>query len=95
MYARGVKDQTFTLGVSGLLWNHSLIMIDEETETLWNQLLGQAKRGPLEGHTLRQLPRMMTDWQTCRQLHPDTTVMALSRTTTAGSIGERRCSSSG
>ena len=83
MYARQVKDQTLTLAVSGLLWNHSLIMIDEETETLWNQLLGQAKRGPLEGHKLRQLPSMMTDWQTWRQLHPDTTVMALSRTTTA------------
>ncbi len=58
-------------------------MIDTNTRSLWSHLYGKAMRGPLEGAELEHLPSTMTDWGTWRQLHPQTTVVLLSRTTTA------------
>ena len=80
MYAREVKGKTLTFAVSGLLWNHSLVMIDSETNSLWSHLLGKAMAGELMGTQLKTLPGLMTDWKTWRERHPETTVVTLSRT---------------
>jgi len=80
VYARNVDGRPLTFAVSGMLWQRSLVMIDRETGTLWSHLLGRAMRGPLAGKELERLPAVMTDWQTWRRLHPDTTVVMLSRT---------------
>ncbi len=45
MYDRKVKDQTLTFAVSGLLWNSSLVMLDQETGSLWSHILGTCERG--------------------------------------------------
>jgi len=63
-----------------MLWNRSLVMIDSETKSLWSHLLGRAMRGPLKDAELQRLPSLMTDWQTWRKAYPDTTVLAMSRT---------------
>ena len=63
-----------------MLWNRSLVMVDRETQSLWSQLLGTAQRGTLKGAELELLPATMTDWKTWRELHPDTSVVILSRT---------------
>jgi hypothetical protein len=80
VYAREVDGKTLTLGVSGMLWNSSLVMYDKETGTLWSHILGEAKQGRLKGKQLRQLPSVMTDWQSWRTQYSDSTVAALSRT---------------
>ncbi len=80
VYARKVGDKTVTLTVSGMLWNRSLVMQDEETGSLWSHILGEAMRGPLKGRELTPIPSAMTDWKTWREGHPDTTVVMLSRT---------------
>lgn len=80
MYARDVDGKTVTLGVSGLLWNRSLVMYDRETGSLWSHILGQAMQGPLTGKELKQVPSVMTDWQSWQKQHPSSTVAALSRT---------------
>lgn len=80
MYAREIDGQTLTLAVSGMLWNDSLVMIDQETETLWSHILGEARQGPLEGKQLAQIPSVMTDWGTWRREHPESTVVVLERT---------------
>lgn len=82
MYARDVAGQTLTFGVSGLLWNRSLVMYDRETNSLWSHILGEAMQGRLQGTRLRQLPSVMTDWKTWSRDHPDTTVLWISRTST-------------
>ena len=69
-----------TLVVSGMLWNRSLVMKDLETESLWSHLLGRAMEGKLEGTALETLPSTMVDWKTWKADHPDTTVLALDRT---------------
>lgn len=80
MYARQVGDRELTFGVSGLLWEGSLIMIDQQTESLWSHLLGEAMKGPLVGEKLEVIPALMTDWETWKAKQPKTTVAILPRT---------------
>ncbi len=80
MYARDVDGKTLTLGVSGMLWEGNLIMVDQETQSLWSQMLGTAMRGPLVGTELENIPAQMTNWTTWKQKHPDTTVFIMPRT---------------
>jgi hypothetical protein len=63
-----------------MLWNRSLVMQDLETGSLWSHILGKAMAGPLKGAELDLIPAVMTDWRSWREQHPDTTVLALSRT---------------
>jgi hypothetical protein len=80
VYAREVDGKTLTFGVSGLLWNRSLVMYDKETGGYWSHILGEAKQGPLRGKRLEQIPSVMTDWKTWSREHPDGTVVLLRRT---------------
>lgn len=63
-----------------MLWNRSLVMIDQETKSLWAHLLGEAMRGPLKGEQLETIPSIITDWASWRRNHPETTVLNMSRT---------------
>ena len=72
MYARTVGQQTLTLAVSGLLWNRSLVMIDQETGSHWSHLMGTAMKGPLKGEKLEVFPSTMTDWATWRAKYVNT-----------------------
>lgn len=83
MYVRETAETDsgkFTFVVSGMLWNRSLVMKDLETESLWSHLLGKSMRGSMKGTVLETLPSTMVDWKTWRTDHPDTTVVALDRT---------------
>lgn len=80
MYARKVNGRTLTLGVSGKLWEGSLIMIDSESESSWSHMLGEAMRGPLQGEKLTPIPSVMTSWKTWKSEHPATTVCVMPRT---------------
>lgn len=79
VYSRQAKGQTLTLAVSGMLWGHNLVMVDEQTDSLWCHMLGEAMRGPLTGERLELLPAVMTDWKTWHDAHPQTTVAMLPR----------------
>jgi hypothetical protein len=37
-------------------------------------------RGPLEGEQLETIPSLMTDWESWKSRHPDTTVLSMKRT---------------
>ena len=80
MYDRRIDNLTIQLGVSGMLWNNSLVMYDKQTNTLWSHILGRAMKGPLVGKRLRRIPCVMTDWQTWTAQHPDSTVLLLHHT---------------
>ncbi len=80
MYASDVGERKLTFAVSGMLWNRSLVMIDSETKSLWSHLLGESMQGPLKGEKLALIPSVITDWQSWRRDHPDTTVLNMSRT---------------
>lgn len=75
MYAREIKGQTYTFGVSGKLWANGLIMYDHQTESLWSHVAGEAVTGPLQGTKLEMLPATRTNWGTWKRLHPQTLVL--------------------
>jgi hypothetical protein len=79
VYARDIDDRQLTLAVSGMLWHNSLVMVDEETGSLWSHLLGAAMQGPLDGKRLERLLAVMTDWKTWRTQHRETTLAVMSR----------------
>ena len=63
-----------------MLWDRSLVMMDQETKSLWSHLLGEAMSGKLKGAQLESLPCEMVTWQAWRREYPETTVLNLSRT---------------
>ncbi len=64
-----------TFGVSGLLRNSDMIMYDRQTESWWQQALGQGIVGTHQGRTLTQLPAVMESWAAFRAAQPDGLVM--------------------
>jgi hypothetical protein len=76
VFRRTVEDRTLTLAVSGQLWRDNMVLYDEQTRTLWSQLAGEAKKGPLTGTRLRQVPSVVTDWESWRRLYPRSTVLS-------------------
>lgn len=65
-----------TFGVSGKLVNSNLVMYDRKTETLWQQLGGEAIVGELVGQKLTQIPVDTLLWQDWKKLHPETLVLS-------------------
>lgn len=65
-----------TFGVSGKLVNSNLVMYDRKTETLWQQLGGEAIVGELVGQKLKPLPVDTLFWRDWKKLHPDTQVLS-------------------
>jgi hypothetical protein len=51
-----------TFGVSGLLRMSDLIMYDHQTETLWQQITGEAIVGSDVGRQLTFLPSQTVSW---------------------------------
>lgn len=84
VYAREVAGRVLTFQVSGQLWRvkhvMSLLMRDVETGSLWSHVLGEAKSGPLTGKSLEIIPAVMTTWADWKRLHPDSSILAMSRT---------------
>jgi hypothetical protein len=80
VYASKVKDQKLTLVVSGQLWNRSLVMMDQETQSLWSHILGECLEGKLKGAELETIPSDMLSWAGWKKEHPETTVLDMKRT---------------
>jgi hypothetical protein len=65
-------------GVSGLLYQANLIMYDRtEPESLWPQMLGEARCGPKSGQKLERVPLIEMPWEAWIELHPDSKVLTL------------------
>ncbi len=62
--------------VSGLLFNNNLMMLDQETESLWPQMSLAARCGPRDGEDLATYPSLEMTWAGWRALHPDTKVVS-------------------
>jgi hypothetical protein len=69
-----IEGRRHTFGVSGLLYRRNLLFYDQETGSLWSQLLAEAVTGPLAGKKLKVLPAPDSSWGDWKTLHPDTRV---------------------
>jgi len=64
--------------VSGRLYNANLIMVDRQTGSFWDQILGEVLMGPLVGRVgpLLRLPADLVYWEDWKQAHPEGRVLA-------------------
>lgn len=75
-YEREVQGRVLTLQTSGMLYRNDLVMLDDETRSLWPQLLGEAAEGPLHGTKLEVLPSTVATWAEWQAAHPGTKLLA-------------------
>jgi hypothetical protein len=63
-------------GVSGLLRFSDLIMWDDQTQSFWQQMTGEAIVGELTGRELTMLPAVIVSYENFKQTHPDGVVLS-------------------
>ena len=63
-------------GVSGLLYNSDVLMYDEQTNSLWSQLMMQGISGKMKDQKLNFIKSEHTTWQGWQAQHPDTKVLS-------------------
>lgn len=76
VFDRRVGGQVLTFGVTGKLRHSDMIMYDHETESWWQQALGQGIVGAFTGTQLVQLPSWTESWASFAARNPDGLVMA-------------------
>jgi len=75
-YESKIDGMPTTFGVSGKLYKSNLVMYDRSTETLWNQLGGEAIIGEHLGKKLKQVPLETVLWRDWKAKHPQTEVLS-------------------
>lgn len=70
-FDRRFEGQTLRLGVSGLLRNSDLVMWDDATQSLWQQVTGEAIVGEQAGKRLSLFPTAIIRWADFKENHPD------------------------
>lgn len=71
-----VEGRELTFGVTGMLRNSDMIMYDRETETLWQQLIGEAVVGDFVGTKLKQLPAQIISFAQFRSAYENGKVLS-------------------
>jgi hypothetical protein len=77
LFSRRVGDQVLDFETSGLLRNSNKVMVDVQTDSLWNQLTGEAIAGPLTGTVLDRFPITLTTYSDWVAERPETTVLVI------------------
>jgi hypothetical protein len=75
-FDRRAAGRVLSFGVSGKLRHSDMIMYDRETQSWWQQAVGQSVVGEMTGVELRALPSWMESWERFRARNPDGLVMA-------------------
>ncbi len=71
-----VDGQRLRFGTSGLLRNSDLVMWDDVTESLWQQIGGEGLVGAFAGHRLDVIPSAIVSWGDFKTGYPDGVVLA-------------------
>ncbi|MFQ5948041.1 MAG: DUF3179 domain-containing protein [Acidimicrobiia bacterium] len=77
LFSRQVGGQVLEFETSGLLLNSNKVMVDRQTNSLWNHLTGVAIAGPLAGTELDRFFLTVTRWGDWVAEHPETDVLAI------------------
>jgi hypothetical protein len=75
-FDRRVAGETLRFGVSGLLRKSDLVMWDRQTESLWQQINGEAIVGELAGTQLELIPTPIIAWEDFRESFPGGKVLS-------------------
>ncbi|MEX0918794.1 MAG: DUF3179 domain-containing (seleno)protein [Candidatus Paceibacterota bacterium] len=80
VFERRVNGEVQEFGVSGRLWQSNLLMYNrawnEENESLWSQVLGEAVLGPNTGERLSIVRSDVVRFSDWKKAHPDTKVLS-------------------
>ncbi len=71
VFDRNFEGETLRLGVSGLLRNSDMVMWDDRTESLWQQITGEGIVGELAGEQLEVIPAGIVRWADFKAYNPD------------------------
>lgn len=72
VYGRQHQETLLTFLHSGSLWHDALVLMDEESGSLWSQVTGRSIAGVHESETLTRIPSTLTTWGDWSSEHPDT-----------------------
>ncbi len=75
VFDRRIDGRVLDFGTTGKLRNSDLVMYDRQTESWWQQFLGQAIVGSMTGKTLKMLPSRLESFARFRQRAPEGTVL--------------------
>ena len=75
VFDRRVAGRTLDFGVSGLLRHSDMVMYDRQTESWWQQAIGEGIVGEMVGAKLTALPARMESWAEFRARAPKGLVM--------------------
>ena len=76
VFDRRVAGRTLEFGVSGFLRHSDMVMYDRQTESWWQQALGEAIVGELLGARLELVPSQTVSWATFKRSFPEGTVLS-------------------
>lgn len=76
-YERVIEDQPVEFGVSGYLLNSNLVLYDRTTDSLYEQLTGEALTGPRIGEKLNKITAWTMPFGLWKRDHPDTLVLSV------------------
>lgn len=71
------KEGVLTFRVADVLYESTLVMRDDQTQSLWYQLRGEAIKGPLKGLALTPVKTLLCTWEHWFSRHPTTHVLGL------------------
>lgn len=70
------ENQGLTFGISGKVFNSNSVMYDQETESLWQQITGEATVGEHLGKKLKPVEVDMMSWGEWKSTHTATQVLS-------------------
>lgn len=70
VFDRTVDGEQMRFGTSGLLRHSDLVLWDRSTQSLWQQITGEAIVGELTGSRLEPLPSAIVGWSTFAEEYP-------------------------
>ncbi|MEL0018845.1 MAG: DUF3179 domain-containing protein [Rickettsiales bacterium] len=76
VFDRRVGGKVLDFGTTGKLRNSDLVMWDRQTESWWQQFLGEAIVGTMTGTKLKALPARLESWENYRKRFPQGQVLA-------------------
>jgi hypothetical protein len=75
-FDRRAAGRVLDFGTTGNLRKSDLVMYDRQTESWWQQAIGQAIVGGLTGTQLTVLPAAIVSWDVFRTAHPEGAVLS-------------------
>lgn len=76
VFDRRVGSKVLDFGTTGKLRNSDLVMWDRQTESWWQQFLGEAIVGSMTGAQLKAIPARLESWQNFKNRFPNGQVLS-------------------